>query len=122
MESSTDRLPVQRKAGRGCTVVPAAHVELRPCPRAILRGATSTILPRMAPVGADLAATCVASEMPLPRYPGTSGPRDAAAILSMQAISGGGDPATTYMYPAGPPRLVMRASFFSWLVALIDGA
>jgi hypothetical protein len=55
--------------------------------------------------GADLAATCVASEMPLPRYAGTSGPRDAAAdplqsslgfsrTSTMQAISGGGDPAT----------------------------
>jgi hypothetical protein len=73
------------------------------------------------------------SEMLLPRYPGTSGPRDAAAdplqsflgfsrASTMQAISGGGDPATTYMYPAEPPRLVMWASFFSWLVALIDGA
>jgi hypothetical protein len=45
------------------------------------------------------------SEMLLPRYPGTSGPRDAAAdplqsslgffrTSTMQAISGGGDPAT----------------------------
>jgi hypothetical protein len=77
---------------------------------------------------ADPAATCVATCFypAIPAPPGLVMRRQSSLGFSrtstMQAISGGGDPATIYMYPIEPPRLVMRASFFSWLVALIDGA